>query len=465
MTRATGAVFLIIGSSLLTLAIWGLWRDIGWIAQPFYAYSWWGYIFILDGFCAVRRGHSLFTTRYRFVLPIAFWSVSFWFFFEFLNLRFQNWYYVGVPQVQTLTDLALGGLFVTACFSTVFFGLFETFEALTAAGLWRYSRGKPQRLPTWVSYAVQGLGAAMVMAATCFPYYLAPLIWGSFTFLIDPWNYRRGVRSILRDIEARDWGLVARIFVAGLICGLVWESLNFFAPQKWIYTVRGLENLKLFEMPLLGFLGFPGLAYDCMAGFALLSSLFLRHDTWEHPYDLSYSVRVKPRVQRWVFWISIPIQIQFWGLVVFLYLNVGTTFGSLELRLEDLTLTATEYDALRDLGIRRPRQLLRGAQHHSKRLSITNRTGWSNARLDAVLAKAELYTFKGIGANYGRALKHLGIHGVTDLADWQPESLHQELRMRIFQEHEGPRLDMVRVWVLASQNRGVFLRHSVNSRE
>ena len=77
------------------------------------------------------------------------------------------------------------------------------------------------------------------------------------------------------------------MFLAGLICGVVWESMNFFAPQKWIYTVRGLEELKLFEMPLLGFLGFPGLAYDSLAAYALMSSCFFGGVLWEREGDLA----------------------------------------------------------------------------------------------------------------------------------------------------------------------------------
>jgi len=39
-------------------------------------------------------------------------------------------------------------------------------------------------------------------------------------------------------------------------CGLVWEGLNFWAGAKWVYHVPYWEHVKIFEMPLLGFLGF-----------------------------------------------------------------------------------------------------------------------------------------------------------------------------------------------------------------
>ena len=81
-TRKLGVVFLMLGSAGLALSFWGLWRDVGWIAQAFYMYAWWSYIFLLDGFTALRRGNPLFTRHLRKVCRIALWSVTFWFFFE-----------------------------------------------------------------------------------------------------------------------------------------------------------------------------------------------------------------------------------------------------------------------------------------------------------------------------------------------------------------------------------------------
>jgi predicted flap endonuclease-1-like 5' DNA nuclease len=54
--------------------------------------------------------------------------------------------------------------------------------------------------------------------------------------------------------------------------GLLWEMYNFEARAKWIYTVPFFENLKLFEMPVLGFFGFPPFAVEC---FTLWQALVL----------------------------------------------------------------------------------------------------------------------------------------------------------------------------------------------
>jgi hypothetical protein len=288
-----------------------------------------------------------------------------------------------------------------------------------------------------------------------FPEYLAPLIWGSLTFLLDPWNHRRGARSILSDFEARNWGVIARFFAAGLLCGIVWESFNFFAPQKWIYTVRGLERVKLFEMPVVGFLGFPALAFDSLACFSFLSWLFLGNESWEHADDLSRPLVARERPARWMFLAAVPLQIFFWAYVAGLSeVNVG----SLQVELSDLGLRPAERAALAAHGIERPKQLIRTASEPAGRDTLFADLGWSAERGMEVLDEARLLTFKGIGREFGGLLQRVGVRRVEDLRGWNPEALHSCLRdeaERLGQP--APRLDMVRVWVYASAEKGVFL--------
>lgn len=455
--RRLGIAFVLIGVTLFALAVWGLWRDVSWIAQPFYAWAWWGYILCLDGLCALIRGHSLLTVRLRHALPIALWSITFWFCFELLNIRFQNWYYVGAFDPRTSEGLILAAVFVMLCFSTVFIGIFETTDALSAVGFlkrWKSTGDRRGAFPGWVSWAVQALGVVMATLAVLFPYYLAPLIWGSLTFVIDPWNYRRGARSILRDFENRDFGLVARILVAGFLCGLIWESLNFFAPQKWIYTVRGLESLKLFEMPILGFLGFPGLALDSLAAWAFVSYWLFGNETWEAPEDLSYALTPRPRRRLSFHLLTLPLHVLFWGAILFGVQQVN--IGSFAMTLSDLpSFTSKDLDTLRSRSIDRPVQFLRSTRDPASVNLLAVELDRSVTELHELIDEAELFTFKGIGPRHGRGLKLLGISTVDDVARWEPDVLHREL---VRQMDKPPRLDMVRVWVLAARGPGLLQR-------
>jgi hypothetical protein len=444
---------LITGLAGLSVSFWGLFEDVGFIAQPFYAYAWWSYILALDGFVALRRKGSLLTTRRSLLGPIVVWSVTFWFLFELLNLRFQNWYYVGVFARGEGADLIRGPLFGVLSFATVFTGLFESYDALSSFGLFRGWKTRPRALPRWTSFAIQGFGALLVVLALAWSRYLAPLIWGSVSYLLDPWNYRKGARSLLREVEAGELGTIARMLASGLLCGIVWESFNYFSPQKWIYTVRGLDELKLFEMPLLGFLGFPALALDAFAFFAFTSYWFHGNRTWENPEDVSQKLEARTPLGPRAFLRTLPLHALFWTAVALLM--EGANVGSIELTLEDLpSLTASDVRKLREAGIERPRQLLGALDDPEDRPRIERALSLPAAALEALREETRLLEFKGIGHHHGALLAEAGIRSVDDLARADPDELYEILeRERGGHGFPALRSEMVRVWVQSARSR------------
>ena len=67
----------------------------------------------------------------------------------------------------------------------------------------------------------------------------------------------------------------AGLLLAGLACGLLWECWNYWAYPKWVYTVPVPPDVKLFEMPLAGYLGFPAFAVECFVMY-----VFVRRWLW-----------------------------------------------------------------------------------------------------------------------------------------------------------------------------------------
>ena len=106
----------------------------------------------------------------------------------------------------------------------------------------------------WISRVV---GITMLALTLLAPRYAFPLVWGGFVLLIDPINYRAGAPSLLRELEQGRPALIYRLLLAGLLAGFLWELWNFRAAARWSYTVPFVGELKLFEMPIMGFLGFP----------------------------------------------------------------------------------------------------------------------------------------------------------------------------------------------------------------
>ena len=102
-----------------------------------------------------------------------------------------------------------------------------------------------------------GVRGAVCWRCRCVPFepgrdYLAAPVWlGSFS--LDPLNARAGEESILGDWRGGGPGRLVNLLIAGLICGLLWEFWNYWGGTKWIYNVPILPNVKIFEMPILGF--------------------------------------------------------------------------------------------------------------------------------------------------------------------------------------------------------------------
>jgi hypothetical protein len=114
-----------------------------------------------------------------------------------------------------------------------------------------------------------------VVPATVAPYLAAP-VWLGFIFLLDPLNARLGGESLTADLRARRWDRLINLVLSGLLCGVIWEFWNYWARAKWRYTVPILEHLKVFEMPVPGYLGFPAFALECFTMYVFVRAVLVR---------------------------------------------------------------------------------------------------------------------------------------------------------------------------------------------
>jgi hypothetical protein len=247
--------------------------------EPFYHWhtpiAWTGYILFVDGVVWTRRGSSwLHDARAEFVF-LAFVSVPLWVVFEIYNkYGLHNWYYIGLPEKP------LRYVGYAWSFSTISPAIFETGD-LIASFRRRLTNasttvGTPLRLGAgaWTSIAT---GAAMLVLPIVHPStYLAAPVFLGFIFLLDPLNARAGDESLLGDLRQGRRDRLVNLLGAGLVCGGIWEFWNFWSGAKWIYNVPFLSNLKIFEMPVLGFGGFPPFALECFTMYVAVRRWFWR---------------------------------------------------------------------------------------------------------------------------------------------------------------------------------------------
>ena len=108
------------------------------------------------------------------------------------------------------------------------------------------------------------IGAALLIWPLVWPsQYLAAPVWLGFIFLLDPINERLGGESLARDCREGRVDRLVNLMLSGFLCGILWEFWNYWSRAKWHYTVPIMEHLKIFEMPVPGYLGFPAFALEC----------------------------------------------------------------------------------------------------------------------------------------------------------------------------------------------------------
>jgi hypothetical protein len=106
--------------------------------------------------------------------------------------------------------------------------------------------------------------------------YLAAPVWMGFIFLLDPINSWLGGESLLDDCRSGQYNRVVNLVLSGFLCGVLWEFLNYWSRSKWHYTVPIMENVKIFEMPLPGYLGFPAFALECFTMYVFVRLMWTR---------------------------------------------------------------------------------------------------------------------------------------------------------------------------------------------
>ena len=256
--------------------------------EPFWTwhtpFAWTGYILLLDASVYSMRGSSWITTNRSEFTFLAIVSIPLWVVFEGYNQLIDNWHYVNLPQNPVVRYVGYAW-----AFATISPGIFLTAELVAALRGSRRSADDYRLTPivyqlptddyrlTTADYSSIAAGAAMLVWPLVWPSpYLAAPVFLGFIFLLDPINARAGDESLFRDLRAGERGRLINLLMAGFICGGLWEFWNFWARAKWIYTVPIVGDIKMFEMPVLGYFGFPPFALECFTMYVFARRLLWR---------------------------------------------------------------------------------------------------------------------------------------------------------------------------------------------
>lgn len=254
-----------------------------WLARNVTPVCWTAVLFVLDGILEWARpveggaGHPGSPVRKR---PRRFGlcflaSVGIWLSFDAFNFgAIHAWRYHGLAA-DTIQRLA-AYLFAFGAISPA---LFLMAEAVRRLGLGRLVT-QPFRIPTGADLFVIGLGAAFL----AFPLFVREpygvlTLWLGWILLLDPINRRLGAPSLFSDWAAGRWDRTVALMLSGVLCGLLWEFWNYWAVAKWTYDLAflgPLEQIRYFEMPVVGLAGFPPFALECWVMFQTVVALLER---------------------------------------------------------------------------------------------------------------------------------------------------------------------------------------------
>jgi hypothetical protein len=223
---------------------------------------WLGYCLAIDGVVLWRTGTSLLTRNRRKYVGLFLVSAPVWWIFELLNLRTENWVYLGAEIFSPLEYF----FWTTLSFTTVIPAVFGSAEFFASFDfVKRLQGGLKIGTDKWTTVSFFALGWIMLILLLIWPRIFFGFIWLSLYFILEPINVWLGNRSLAHGTQTRDWRPVISLWLGVLLTAFFWEMWNYYSYPKWVYHVAWGDWLHVFEMPLLGYGGYLPFALELYA--------------------------------------------------------------------------------------------------------------------------------------------------------------------------------------------------------
>lgn len=264
--KAYGVIgLLLIIFSLLNLTVFRIEPLLSWN----FPITWFGLIFFVDSLVYKLRGDSLISNHLKKFIGMLLLSVIIWWILEFFNLFIKNWSYSNVPEPQAIA--------FSIAFSTVLPAMMELFDLMSSLNIFKNFKVKIN-LNRIILYSMFILGLVTFILPILFPFYFFWMVWLTFFFLFEPINYFNKQPSIIGYLEKGKLQIILYLLLAGTICGFFWEFFNNWAFARWVYHMPWVSEHfpKLFEMPLLGYLGYFPFALELFAIYNFVRYFFVK---------------------------------------------------------------------------------------------------------------------------------------------------------------------------------------------
>jgi len=248
---------------------------------------WWGFILVMDGLVYHRNaGRSLFANATTELIAMGVLSISGWLIFEYFNFFIRlNWYY---PLAGLITHDKF--LVYAVLGSSAFIPMaFEWYQFLcTFPGLATRYRFGPKL--AWSKNLRLGIGIVALVGlflSAWFPDGLFFVVWLAPLIVLAIALGMLGIWTPFVSIKERgDWSFLLVFGPTFLFQGFFLEGFNWlsvqhgadgqvhgFNPGYWTYIIPYVNQVHVFEMPLLGYLGYLPFSIYCWIWFIAMAFL------------------------------------------------------------------------------------------------------------------------------------------------------------------------------------------------
>ena len=232
---------------------------------------WLGYILFVDSLILLRKKSSLLKRNIKRFILLFIISAPAWWLFELLNIRTANWIYVGK---EFFTDFEYAA-YATLSFSTVMPAVFETAE-LISTFKWtdRFQKKKSFSKTSRKTKIIFTIGLICLAFILLLPDYFFYLNWLSIFLIIEPINIWMKNKSLFDFLSEGNWKPFICLITGCIICGFFWEMWNYYSYPKWVYHLQLANFFHIFEMPVLGYLGYIPFSLELFAIYNLINGIF-----------------------------------------------------------------------------------------------------------------------------------------------------------------------------------------------
>ncbi len=117
-----------------------------------------------------------------------------------------------------------------------------------------------------------GLGAAFnwclsvgLPGVELWPEELFSLLWLAPLLILTTLQHLAGQPTLFTAMTDGDCRPAVSAALAALLCGFFWEMWNYYSLAKWTYNIPFVSRFRIFEMPILGYMGYLPFGLLCVA--------------------------------------------------------------------------------------------------------------------------------------------------------------------------------------------------------